>query len=280
VSRNERDRSLGMFTLVLIGGVFAGAALGGVLADRLGQQNVFVISAVLIAVSALLAVWFIAPGAAKTDPGEGRLEITKVLATLKSARFSALVFGLAVPANVLLQAFISYLLALTLDSLGASTSDIGRTLMLYFLGIIVASSLGGRAAEAGLSVGLLALLGSLLAGASLSFVVLWQTEVTIAVAVLGAGIGHGIVRGAQVSLAMTLAENELNEVGSTAALAALRTMERLGSVVGLLLVAAVAGYAGYGAATAVIAIWTLAGAAIFAMYFSGQRGPTGADEAI
>lgn len=279
-SRNERDRSLGMFTLVLIGGVFAGAALGGVLADRLGQQNVFLISAVLVAVSGLLAVWLIAPGAANSGTGTGSLRITRVLATLKSARFSALVLGLAVPANVLLQAFISYLLALTLDSLGASTSDIGRTLMLYFLGIVVVSSISGRAAEAGLSVGFLALLGALLAGASLSFVVLWPTEITIAIAVLGAGIGHGIVRGAQVSLAMTLAETDLNEAGPTAVLGALRTMERLGSVVGLLLVAAVAGYAGYGAATAVVAIWTLAGAAIFAMYFAGHLRQVGADEAI
>jgi predicted MFS family arabinose efflux permease len=277
VSRHERDRSLGMFTLVLIGGVFAGAAIGGVLADRLGQQNVFIVSTVLIAISALLAVWLIAPGAAKTGTGTEPLRITKVFATLKSARFSALVIGLAVPANVLLQAFISYLLALTLDSLGASTSDIGRTLMLYFLGIIVASSFSGRAAEKGLSVGLLALLGSLLAGASLSFIVLWPTEVTIALAVLGAGIGHGIVRGAQISLAMTLAETELKEAGSTVVLGALRTMERLGSVIGLLLVAAVAGYAGYGAATAVVAVWTLAGAAIFAIYFVGHRQPAQAD---
>ena len=142
------------------------------------------------------------------------------------------------------------------------------------------SSLSGRAVEAGLSVVLLALVGSLLAGASLSLVVLWPTEITIAIAVLAAGIGHGIVRGAQVSLAMTIAETELNEAGSTVVLGALRTLERLGSVAGLLLVAAVAGYAGYSAATAVVAIWTLAGAAIFAIYFVGRRRPVGADKAV
>jgi predicted MFS family arabinose efflux permease len=232
-----------------------------------------------VAVSALLAIWFVVPGAAGSGSQTGNLKITRLLATFRSARFSALVLGLALPANVLLQAFISYLLALTLDSLGASTSDIGRILMLYFLGIIVVSSLSGRAAESGLSVGLLALLGSLLASVSLTGVVLWPTEITIAIAVLGAGIGHGVVRGAQVSLAMTIAETELSEAGPTAVLGALRMFERLGSVAGLLLVAAVAGYSGYSAATAVVAVWTLAGAAIFAVYFTGQRRPLEADEA-
>ena len=152
-------------------------------------------------------------------------------------------------------------------------------LMLYFLGIIVISSLSGRAAEAGLSVGLLALLGSLLAGVALTAVALWPTEITIAIAVLGAGIGHGVVRGAQVSLAMIIAETELSEAGPTAVLGALRLTERLGSVAGLLLVAAVAGYSGYSAATAVVAVWTLVGAGIFAVYFLGQRRPVGAEVA-
>jgi hypothetical protein len=89
--------------------------------------------------------------------------------------------------------------------------------------------------------------------------------------VLGAGIGHGVVRGAQVSLAMSLAETELNELGSTAVLGALRTVERLGSVIGLLVIAGIAGFAGFEMATAAIAIWTLVGAAMFAFGF--RRNP-------
>lgn len=268
VPREERDRSLGMFTFVLFGGVFSGTALGGVLADRLGQHNVFLLSAALIAISALLSARFIAPGIAKSDAQSGRPELKEILATLRNGRFTALVFGLAIPANVLLQAFISYLVALTLDSLGASIADIGRTLMLYFLGVIVVGPLGGRGAEAGLPVGLIALFGAVLAGASLTLVVVWSDQIAMIGAVLGAGIGHGLMRGAQVSLAMTIAETELDQLGPTVVLGALRTLERLGSVVGLLIIAVLAGYAGYATATAAVAGWSLAGAVIFALFFA------------
>ena len=238
------------------------------MADRLGQHNVFLLSAALIAISALLSARFIAPGIAKSDAQSGRPELKEILATLRNGRFTALVFGLAIPANVLLQAFISYLVALTLDSLGASIADIGRTLMLYFLGVIVVGPLGGRGAEAGLPVGLIALFGAALAGASLTLVVVWSDQIAMIGAVLGAGIGHGLMRGAQVSLAMTIAETELDQLGPTVVLGALRTLERLGSVVGLLIIAVLAGYAGYATATAAVAGWSLAGAVIFALFFA------------
>jgi Na+/melibiose symporter-like transporter len=61
--REDRDRSLGMFSTVICGGIFCGTALGGVLADRLGQANVFLLSATLIVTSALLIIWFVAPTA-------------------------------------------------------------------------------------------------------------------------------------------------------------------------------------------------------------------------
>ena len=81
------------------------------------------------------------------------------------------------------------------------------------------------------------------------------------VAVLGSGAGHGLVRGAQVSLAMTMAEAELARFGPATVLGALRTFERLGSIVGLLMIASLAGFAGYSAAIGAVAAWSLAGAA-------------------
>src|SRR5262249_28656773 len=54
--KEQRVRSLGFVTAALFGGIFAGTALGGILADRLGPSAVFYVSACLILASALLTL--------------------------------------------------------------------------------------------------------------------------------------------------------------------------------------------------------------------------------
>ncbi|MFP3457889.1 hypothetical protein R0J89_16735, partial [Psychrobacter sp. SIMBA_152] len=57
-----------------------------------------------------------------------------------------------------------------------------------------------------------------------------------------------------------------SRLGSSVVLAALRTMERLGSIVGLIAIAALAGEAGYAVATATVALWSIAGGVLFAIF--------------
>ncbi|AZO00603.1 MFS transporter [Mesorhizobium sp. M9A.F.Ca.ET.002.03.1.2] len=268
--RDERDRSLGMFSTVLFGGIFCGTALGGVLADRLGQANVFLLSATFVLISALLIFSLVADTANRGDGTRAKAARPPLLASLRNWHFAALVFGIAIPGNVCLQAFISYLVALTLDSLGASPADIGRTLMVYFLAIALVGPLAGRAAERGIPVTAVALSGGILCGISLLTAAVWPSEIAIFLAVLGAGIGSGMVRGAQVSLSMSIAETELKHLGADPVLGALRTIERFASIAGLLLIAAVAGLYGYAMAIAVVAALALGGALLFGLSVLGK----------
>jgi MFS family permease len=265
--REHRDRTLGMFTLVLFGGAFAGISLGGVLADRLGQANVFLLSAGLVATSVALSGRLIGPGVHGTGGGGERPRMGEMLQTLMDRRFAALIFGLVVPAGVVLQAFLSYLAALTLDSLGASTADIGRILMIFVLAVCAVGPLGGRLSQAGIPPNLTALAGASLAGASLTLVSVAPSVLAITVAMLGSGIGQGLVRGAQTSLAMTMSETELARFGPATVLGAVRTFDRLGSIVGLTLIASIAGIGGYATAIGAIAVWSLAGAGFFVLAF-------------
>lgn len=269
--REERDRSLGMFATVICGGIFCGTALGGVLADRLGQANVFLLSATLIVISALLILWFVAPTGSSETAAAVRVARPPILATMRNRRFAVLVFGIAIPAGVVVQAFISYMVALTLDSLGASSADIGRTLMIYFLAIALVGPVAGRVAEGGVPLPAMALSGAFLAGTSLLAVAVWPSEITMIFAVLGCGIGHGMVDGAKVSFAMSISETELAHLGADPVLGALRTMERLGSIAGLLLIAALASQFGYAFAIGVVAAWSLAGAALFALSIAANH---------
>jgi len=263
VSKQQRDRALGMFSTVLFGGLFCGTAIGGVLADRLGQATVFLLSAVLIAISMLLVLWLLAKIERAHDQSALAPGLPPIWAPLANRRFAVLALGIAIPANVLLQAFIAYLVALVLDSLGASISDIARTLMLYYLMIALVGPLAARAAERRLPLAYVAAAGAALSGAALALPVIWPEQLTIVIAVMLAGVGHGMVRGPEVSLAMSIAESELADLGSAAVLGALRTLERGGSILGLLAIAYLVGSLGYAAAIAAVSLWVLGGAVLF-----------------
>lgn len=270
--REERDRSLGMFSTVLFGGIFCGTALGGVLADRLGQANVFLLSAALVATSAILIFSLL------SDPGReprpmSRVSRPPLLTTLSNRHFAALVFGIAIPISVTLQAFLSYLVALTLDAFGATPADIGRTLMSGLLAIALLGSISGQLVERGIPPSVLALAGACISASSLLVAVIWPSEAGVFIAVLGAGIGEGLLRGPQISIALSLAESELKHLGPDPVLGALRAAERLGGIVGLLLIATIAGFLGYAVATATVAAIALAGAALFGVTALARRAP-------
>jgi MFS family permease len=265
VPRGQRTRSLGSYSGVLFAGIFSGAAMGGVLADRLGQDSVFLVSAVLVLISGLL-IHRLLPGrrlSQSTDDDSPKAKSTSIWMPLRSFRFSALLFGITIPTGVLSQAFISYLVALYLHNLGASAADIGRILMVYFLMITLMAPATARFTEHRFEPTLVTVIGGVLASAALLAGASWGTQSGILIAVWGAGIGQGMMRGPQVSIAMSLAETDLAELGSNTVLGSLRTLERGGSILGLIVIALLGSHFGYATATAVVGAWMLLGVIAF-----------------
>jgi len=258
-----QHHALAQFSLVLFGGVFAGTALGGVLADRLGFSAVFMISAGLILIAGVLFLRLLPVWKDGTQVLQSGRLFPPIAGPMRNLRFAGLVLGIAIPWNIQNQAFICYLVSLSLDSLGASPADIGRVLMLNYLllafaGPLVTRFFGNRIAPSGL-----VLCGAVLAGAALLPASAGLTIWTMLAAVIAGGLGQGIARGPQVSVALKIAEREHIVGGSDAALAALRTLERGGSIVGLIAIAAVVGIGGYEIAVFAVAAWVLCGALLF-----------------
>ncbi|MFA9418754.1 MAG: MFS transporter [Gammaproteobacteria bacterium] len=275
VPKAQRTRSLGSYSGVLFAGIFSGAAMGGVLADRLGQDSVFLVSAALVVISGLL-IYRLLPGRklSQITAGNSRQTQSKSIWTpLRSFRFSALLFGITIPAGVLSQAFISYLVALYLHDLGATVADIGRILMVYFLMITLMAPATARFTESRFDPTLVTVLGGILAGLSLLAGTTWGTQLGVLIGVWGAGTGQGMMRGPQVSIAMSLAETDLAHLGSNAVLGSLRTLERGGSIIGLIVVALLGSHIGYPAAMGVVGVWVLVGAAAFAASLAKRGSP-------
>jgi len=277
VSKDQRTRALGSYSGVLFAGIFCGTAMGGVLADRLGQDTVFLVSAALVLASGLL-IHRLLPGRklppTSTD-NPSPAKSSSIWAPLHSFRFSALLFGIAIPGQVLLQAFISYLVALYLHDLGASAADIGRVLMVFFLMITLLGPVTARLTDGRFNPSLVTGFGGILCGIALLAGASWGTQFGVLVAVWIAGIGQGMMRGPQVSIAMSLAETDLAQLGSNTVLGSLRTLERGGSIVGLIVIALASSHIGYPASMAVIGAWVLLGVVAFAAAFAIHGKPLG-----
>ncbi|MDC1287335.1 MFS transporter [Gammaproteobacteria bacterium] len=275
-SKKQRNSSLGLFTAAMFGGVFAGTAIGGILADRLGPSLVFAISAGLVALAGILILKMMPTRESRVADTQAVVELKPsfppIWQPLRSLRFASLVFGIAIPANVLLQAFISYLVALQLDALGASAADIGRVLMTYFLALALIGPMAPRLFESRFHPTQVCLFGALLSGLALATAAFWPSYWTMLLAVVGAGVGHSLVRDPQVAIAMEIAENQLSHIGVNPVLGSLRTLERAGSIVGLIGLALLSSYAGYSVAIGTVSAWVMVGALVFSLQvFSGTR---------
>src|SRR5690606_23915304 len=124
---------------------FCGTAIGGVLADRLGAGPTFLVGAALVAISAFAAIKMMAGEDVRAGP-------TNVPRAPRSAftngRFAGLVFGIAIPANIMMAAFLWYIVPLALSDLGSRPADIGRVLMIYYLMTRLAVPVAARILDA------------------------------------------------------------------------------------------------------------------------------------
>jgi MFS family permease len=270
-SSGRHTRAAASFVSVVIGGTFCGTAVGGVLADRIGQSNVFLVGAVLIAVAAVVAFGMLSGESAKhTHKESAAAEFSGFLSVFRNRRFVALLFGIAIPANVLVATFLWYLVPLMLADLGSSPADIGRALMLYYLLTVVVAPWVARLADRYSSTAMMLTIGGVISGVALMALSrgsgFWPITATIAVA----GVAHAFIRAPQIAHALEISRSAPAK-GQALMLGALRTFERIGSIFGLLLTAFLVGEIGYTTAVGMTGIGVTTGALLFAVVAGTYR---------
>ena len=267
-------RATGMATLV--GGLLAagvcGPALGGVIAANIGQSSTFLIAAAL-ALTALVLAMAVLPAdrRATAEALGGRGSWRHGLKLLRSAPFLSLMAFSAIPTKLAATALLFYLLPLMLAGDGATTADIGRVQLLYFLAFIVAAPLVARASDrlgwrrAFLAAGgfgtTIAVLPLMLPGG------VWMA----AACALLFGMAQSLISAPQLALVVETARRLDLGVSEGVVVATFRFIERLGSIVAPALGAALAMTMSYREAS--VGIGLLVGAAALLLLATFRAAP-------
>ena len=137
----------------------------------------------------------------------------------------------------------------SLAAMGATTSEIGRYVMLYGLLVLCLAPLFSRLADRYDAYAQLVAIGGLLTGAGLLGVLFQYSPLTIFIAICALGIGQSMSLGAQFILVGLATQDEAQLASPNSVIGIFRMIERLGSAAGPALAAALA--TGYGSATAI-----------------------------
>ena len=259
-------RPMGAFVAVVYGGVFCGAALGGVIAGRFGFQAALLCGAAAAVVAGILGALTLQGSAGQPVPAT--VTVGTAAAWRPDRRVAALLLGLAVPMSATTAVFVWYLTPLLLTESGSGPAEVARVVMLYYLAIVlfgpaVIAQSDGRVGPRNLVV-----LGAAIAGLGLLSLSAWSGfwAVTAAMAVLG--LGHTVMRAPLYAWARRI------DPGG-ASIMPLRLAERIGAILGLGLCAFLLPVLGADAGIRSLGIVTLAGMTAFVVVemFAPRRSP-------
>ncbi len=264
----SRAINLALFVGVIMTTCMCGTAIGGIIAARIGYQPVFVIAAILAIAAGFIAYRMLSPkiGSGAEVAEESQTSVTKILSVLKNSRFMVFLLCAAIPSAVLAAAFLWYVVPLYLFELGATPAEIGRTMMIYYLLIIVAGPLASSIVDRFGGLVWLVGSGSLLSALGLVFFYDWRSIWAVVLAVVILGMSHAMTKAPQIALALELCQQEIETAGQNVVLNFLRILERLGSIAGLLISAMLVNIYGY-ETTIGITGFMVCGAAIFFLVF-------------
>jgi len=226
----NRTHGLALFVGAVSVAAICGAAIGGVLAERLGYRAVLLCSAVVAVVGYLIFV----SDHRQSPPrniGDATFHFADLLPLLRNRRFRLLMLGAAIPAKISLAGFLFYLTPLGLQEAHYSPAAIGRAVMLYYILLTASNPLASYFSDRS-QRHLAFILGGMLliglggmAGLTVPFL---PPDIALWLGIIALGLGTGLSAAPMQALAVELAPPG----NTTSVLVALRTLERLGSVIG------------------------------------------------
>ena len=271
-----RSRAHGM--TVFVGAAFAaaicGPSIGGILAERLGFETTFLISAVLAAVSGTL-VYTMLDGTTRRRTAHRTLFGRRELRTLLTDRrlFAVTVFA-AIPGKLILTGFLFYLVPLYLSELGYRYSVIGWLITLYGVSTLAFTSFAARFADRSGRHAAVVAAGGLLAGlgclASLIAPAVGGAFNAVLVTILALGFGHALSLASEFAIVQNIARRR-GGLHQASMISAYRLAERGGLVLGPIVAGTLAARFGYQGAIVGIGVLLLVSIALYTIVVNPLR---------
>ncbi|SDB49868.1 Predicted arabinose efflux permease, MFS family [Desulfonatronum thiosulfatophilum] len=260
----QRARAMAMFLAVFFGGSLCGAAIGGIVSERIGFAPVFLISAGLGMLAALFVGRYISRSPANPSRKTEKLRVRNVLTLARNRRFLAMTIFNAIPAKMALTGFLFFAMPLYLKSLGLSPGDIGRVMMSYGLAMILLSPLVGLLADIWGRRHYFVLTGGLLAALAIMLITLQPGPIASVLSILLLGAAHAIGISPQLALVMEWSKEEIAEIGPGTVMGIFRLLERIGNVLGPIIISLLIAALGFSGAFTVFSVYLLISMLLFA----------------
>jgi MFS family permease/HAMP domain-containing protein len=260
----ERTRGQAMFLASFFAGSLSGAAIGGILVDRLGYQMTFLLSAGLSAITAIYVERFLSNDVVQAT-AKKRVALADFKLLLQHKQFALITFFSAIPAKVALAGFLYYSVPLYLKGLGYSQSVTGRVIMAYGLAIILLSPIVARLADRLQNRSRFLMIGGMIAAIAIAVPLFVEDVKGAAIAVIGLGIGHAIAVSPQMTLIIDRCGETVREVGQARSVGIFRLVERIGTISGPIILGAMIALTDFMGAFVVLAVFTFTTTTIFTL---------------
>ena len=261
----EGTQGQAMFLASFFTGSLSGAAIGGILVDRLGFSMTFLLSAGLSAIAALYVLRSLGDETGRTV-AQKSLTAGGFQALLRHKHFAIVTFLSAIPAKVALAGFLYYSVPLYLKGLGYNQSITGRVMMAYGLAIILIGPMVARLADrAQTRRWRFVMLGGYAAALAMAVPLFVEDMKGAVIAVIGLGVAHAIGVSPQMTLINDRCGETVREVGQATAVGIFRLVERIGTITGPILLGAMIALSGFMGAFVVLALFTFATTTLFTL---------------
>ena len=251
-SPDKKTQGAGIIVYGFQGGMISGMAIGSLLVVYLGPQGIFTLAGAIGAAASIYAILMlpnVSPSANTVFGfGSNLRQIGKDLTSvLKSFEFIRTIFLIGIPAKAVMTGIIIFALPLLLTLQSYAQEDIGQIIMLYALGVLIASTYVSRLVDRWGKTENILFWGTVISGAGLLLIGASSTGLfgdldngpllTSLGMVLGVtivGIAHGFINAPVVTC---VADSELaRRIGPNSATASYRFLERVGHVAGPIIV--------------------------------------------
>lgn len=263
---NDSNRTKGMATFLssFFSGSLCGAAIGGILAEKLGYSATFLFAGILAGLSVVLVRVFFEKSTSNNTSKPVKLSDFKLL--LSNKYFALITIFSAIPAKIVLTGFLYYICPVYLQFLGESSSVSGRVIMAYGLAIILISPLSAILVDRLKNKMAFIFIGGMLSSIALLNFYFFQGTLGLLLIVIIVGIAHGICVSPQIPLVIDLLSGQGIEKGKIIGI--FRLTERLGNIAGPMLAGVCLSVFGYDQTIVIFGAALLASSLSLIAFFS------------